>query len=108
MHTVAMKRIVIIGDNDVEYRLVKEVQVLGASGYTSCDARGQGERGIRPRHAESGNTKIEIIATPEVAHKILDHVATHYFEKYAMIAYLDDVQVLQGEKFIKAHSTLDS
>lgn len=108
MHTVAMKRIVIIGDNDVEYRLVNEVQVLGASGYTCCDARGQGERGIRPRHAESGNTKIEIIATSEVAHKILEHVATHYFDKYAMIAYLDDVQVLQGEKFIKAHRTSES
>jgi hypothetical protein len=30
MHTVAMERIVIIGDNNVEYRLVKEVQILGA------------------------------------------------------------------------------
>jgi nitrogen regulatory protein P-II 2 len=108
MHTVHMKRVVIIGDGDVEYRLVKEVQVLGATGYTCCDARGQGERGIRPRHAESGNTKIEIIATAEVARKILAHVATHYFEKYAMIAYLDEIEVLQGEKFVKANRTVES
>jgi len=108
MHTILMKRIVIIGDNDVEYRLAKEVQVLGATGYTCCDARGEGERGIRPRHAESGNTKIEIIATPEVAHKILEHVATHYFDKYAMIAYLEDVEVLKGEKFVKAHRPAES
>ncbi len=108
MHTVAMKRIVIIGDNDVEYRLINEVQALGATGYTCCTAHGKGARGIRPRHAESGNTKIEVIATPKVAHKILEHVAAQYFERYAMIAYLEDVEVLQGEKFIKAHRTLDS
>jgi hypothetical protein len=47
--------------------VVKEVQVLGATGYTCCIARGQGERGIRPRYAESGNVKIEIVATAEVA-----------------------------------------
>jgi nitrogen regulatory protein PII len=99
MHTVVMKRVVIIGDCDVEYRLVKEVQELGATGYTSYDVRGEGARGIRPRHAESGNTKIEIIATSEVAHRIIEFVSTQYFEKYAMIAFLDDVEVLQGEKF---------
>jgi nitrogen regulatory protein P-II 2 len=99
MHTVAIKRIVIIGDNDVEYRLVNEVQTLGAAGYTCCTARGKGARGIRPRHAEFGNTKIEVIATSEVAHKILEHVAAQYFERYAMIAYLEAVDVVQGEKF---------
>ncbi len=99
MQTILMKRIVIIGDNDVEYRLLKEIQSFGATGYTCYGVQGQGGRGVRPRHAESGNTKIEVIAAPEVAQKILEHVAKRYFDKYAMIAFLDDVEVLRGEKF---------
>ncbi len=99
MQTNLMKRIVIIGDTDVEYRLLKEILSFGATGYTCYGVRGQGGRGVRPRHAESGNTKIEVIASPEVAQKILEHVAKHYFDEYAMIAFLDDVEVLRAEKF---------
>ncbi|MGB7496515.1 MAG: hypothetical protein WBR26_17740 [Candidatus Acidiferrum sp.] len=99
MHTYLMKRIVIIGDNDVEYRLCKEVQELGATGYTIYTVRGEGARGIRPRRGESGNVKIEIIATQEIAHRILQHISDNYFHKYAMIAFIDDVEVLQGHKF---------
>ncbi len=99
MHTVVMKRIVIIGDSTVEYRLLKEILALGATGYTCYGVHGEGERGVRPRHAEPGNTKIEIITTPEVAQNILEHVARTYFDEYAMIAFIDDVEVLRAEKF---------
>lgn len=99
MNTVRMKRISLIGDNTVQYRILKEVQEFGASGYTWYPASGQGERGVRPRHAEPPNAKIEIIATPELAQQILEHVAKNYFDKYAMIAFLDDVEVVRGEKF---------
>ena len=99
MNTVRMKRITIIGDENVRYRIVKEIKELGATGYTEYLVNGQGERGIRPRHAEPPNAKIEVIATPEVANRIFEHVAANYFENYAMIAFLDDVEVLRGKKF---------
>jgi len=99
MKTVPMKRVTIIGDNTVEYRIIKEVHDLGATGHTCFLVHGQGARGVRPRHAEPGNTKIEVIATPEVAQRIIEHIAQHYFNNYAMIAFLDDVEVLRGEKF---------
>lgn len=99
MKTLPMKRVTIIGDNTVEYRILQEVHSMGATGYTCFPVRGKGARGIRPRHAEPANIKIEIIATPEVAQQILEHMAAHYFEQYAMIAFLDDVEVLNGEKF---------
>jgi nitrogen regulatory protein P-II 2 len=94
-----MKRIVIIGDSTVEYRLLNEILALGATGHTSYSVHGKGARGVRPRHAEPGNTKIEVIATAEIAQRILEHVSKHYFNEYAMIAFLDDVEVLRGEKF---------
>lgn len=99
MNTVPMKRITIIGDENVRYRIVKEVKELGATGYTDYIVNGQGDRGIRPRHAEPANVKIEVIATPEVASRIFEHIAANYFENYAMIAFLDDVDVMRGNKF---------
>jgi hypothetical protein len=53
-----------------------------------------------PGHAEPGNTKIEVIAASDVAQKILEHVALHYLNNYAMIAFMDDVEVLRGDKFV--------
>jgi nitrogen regulatory protein PII len=99
MNTVRMKRITIIGDNTVQYRILQEVRDMGATGYTCFAVSGQGDRGVRPRHAEPANAKIEVIATPELAHRVLDHIAQNYFENYAMIAFLDDVEVVRGEKF---------
>jgi hypothetical protein len=99
MNTVRMKRITMIGDSTVQYRLLEEIKEFGATGYTWFPANGQGDRGIRPRHAEPANAKIEVITTPELANRILEHVAQNYFEKYAMIAFLDDVEVVRGEKY---------
>ena len=99
MNTVRVKRVTIIGDDDVAYRIVQEIQELGATGYTYAVVHGKGQRGIRPRRAEPSNAKIEVIATAKVAQRILEHIAENYFDQYAMIAFLDDVEVLRGEKF---------
>ena len=71
MRTVPMKRVTIIGDETVKYRILQEIERLGATGYTDCPAHGKGARGLRPRHAEPANAKIEVIATPELAGRIL-------------------------------------
>jgi len=99
MKMVPMKRVTIVGDDAVERQIVKEVHDLGATGYTYTVVHGEGARGTRPSHWEGPNAKIEVIATPEVAQRILEHVAQTYFEHYAVIAFLDDVEVLRGEKF---------
>jgi len=101
MKTVPMKRITIIGDVTVQYRILKEVEELGATGYTSYPVHGKGQRGIRPRHGEPANAKIEVVASEEVADRILEHISQHYFENYAMIAFVDEVGVLRGEKFAR-------
>lgn len=99
MKTFPMKRVTIIGDNTVEYRILEEVRAMGATGHTVFPVQGRGASGVRPRHAEPANTKIEVIATPELAQRILEHIAEHYLKQYAMIAFVDDVEVLRGEKF---------
>jgi nitrogen regulatory protein P-II 2 len=82
-----------------EYRLAKEIHDLGATGFTFYIVHGVGAKGQRPRHAESANVKIEIICTVEVADKILEHVEKNYFPNYAIIIFVDDVEVLRPEKF---------
>jgi nitrogen regulatory protein PII len=99
MQTVPMKRITIIIDETVKHRILQEILALGATGYTEVPAHGKGDRGIRPRHGEPPNTKIEVIAPAETAHCILEHIAQNYFEKYAAIAFLSDVEVVRGPKF---------
>lgn len=77
----------------------KEIHDLGATGFTFYVAHGVGAEGQRPRHAESANVKIEVMCTVEVADKILAHVEKNYFPNHAMIAFVDDVEVLRPEKF---------
>jgi hypothetical protein len=38
----------------------------------------------------------------EVAEKILTHVSHEYFEYYACIAWLADVQVVRGQQYTQA------
>jgi nitrogen regulatory protein P-II 2 len=99
MKTVPMKRVTTIGDETVRYRIVKEIHEMGVTGYTDFVVHGRGARGVRPSPGEPANATIEVITTPELAQRILEHVAQHYFENYAMIAFLDNVEVLRGEKF---------
>jgi nitrogen regulatory protein P-II 2 len=94
-----MKRVTIISEDTVEYRILEELHALGATGYTSYSVHGGGAKGVRPRQSVPGNRKIEVIATAEVAQQILEHMAKHYFKDYAIIAYIDDVGVIRGEKF---------
>jgi len=78
MQTVRMKRVTIIADDTVKYRIIKEIQEIGATSYTDCLAHGKGAKGERPRHAEPANAKIEIIATPEVAQRIPEQNGAAY------------------------------
>lgn len=99
MKTTPMKRVTIVVDNYVERQIVKEIHDLGATGYTYTVVHGQGAKGTRPREWEGPNAKIEIIGTAELVQRILEHVAKKYFDHYATIVYVDDVEVLRGEKF---------
>lgn len=44
--------------------------------------------------------RIEVVVSDEVADRILDHVAEHYFPNYAVIAFVADVAVVRGDKYV--------
>ncbi len=100
MQTHPIKLVTIVAEAALEYRLTTEIRALGASGFTIVEARGEGSRGgARGVDAPGTNVRIEALVPPEVAQAIVDHVATHYFVDYSIIAYVADVDVVRTRKF---------
>ncbi len=100
MQTTRLKLITIIAEAILEERLLRELRGLGARGYTLGPARGEGTRGIHAIDWEGQSVRIETLVGPEVAERIMAHVADHYFSDYAVILYTVDAEVLRSEKYL--------
>lgn len=94
-----LKLVTIIAEALLEDRLTRDLKRLGAKGYTLTEARGEGSRGVRSSEWEGKNLRIESIVTPQLAHTIMTHLSESYFAHYAVIAYVQDVEVWRGEKY---------
>lgn len=95
-----LQLITIVGESVLEEHLVAEIKRLGAKGCTVSDVRGEGCRGTRSAEFGEANVKIEAVVAPEVAEAILDLLGEHYFPHYALIAYVESVRVLRGDKYV--------
>jgi nitrogen regulatory protein PII len=94
------KLITVITESNLERDLVKEIESLGVGGYTITDARGRGDRGLRASHwGHSSNIRVEIACDTPLAEKLLARLREKYYEHYAMIMWVQDVEVLRPEKF---------
>ena len=100
MDTVALRKVTVVVEALLEDRLLGELRRLGARGFTISDSRGQGARGVRAIDWEGRNVRIETIVAPAVADAILAHMADHYFSVYAVIAWVEDVEVVRGDKYL--------
>lgn len=88
----------------VSERLLKDdlIEVMkkeGAKGFSITDSIGEGSRGVHASDWEGRNVKIESIVQEATAKRILEKIADHYFEDYAVIAYTYPVSVVREEKF---------
>jgi nitrogen regulatory protein PII len=99
MRHVPRRKVTIVAEALLEDRIVRELRGLGARGFTIADVRGQGSRGVRAGDWEGRNVRIETIVSDEVAERVLEHVATQYFANYAVIAWVDEVEVVRGDKY---------
>ena len=100
MHTVGLRKVTIIAEAVLEPEILRAVRSLGATGYTVAEVRGEGSRGVRASEWEGHNVMVETLVSREVGDRILAHVAEAYFEHYAVVAYLTDVQVVRGAKYV--------
>lgn len=100
MLTVTLKLVTIIAERVLQEHLLRALRELGARGYTLTEVSGEGSRGVRASEWEGHNIKIEAIVSPEVADRIIEHIAAHYFQHYAVIVYAQPVEVVRGDKYI--------
>ena len=90
----------VICEAALEKKLEADQPALGAPGWTISDARGRGGRGVRSAGWEAeGNIRLEIICARDVAERIAEHLQARYYENFAMVCYLTQVEVLRPEKF---------
>lgn len=98
MKRYARKLLTIVTEAAVESILIKEIEGLGAQGYTITPARGKGRRGAR--HAEwmpNSNIRIEIVCDETTAEALIGHLHAHYYEHYAMIVLSSDIVELRPD-----------
>lgn len=99
MQIVALKLVTIIAEAVLNDRIIRELKGMGAKGYTITQVRGEGSRGVRASDWEGQNVKIETLVSAVVADNILQHLADHYFTLYAVVAYVQTVEVVRGDKY---------
>lgn len=100
MNTVTLKLITIIAEPVLEERLKDTIKALGGRGFTITEVHGEGSRGMRASPLPGDGVKLETIVSATVADRLIEHVATHYFPRYAVIAYASDVSVVRGDKYV--------
>jgi len=91
------KLLTIVTESALEPHLKRDLERLGADGYTIVDARGKGHRGSRDGSwgNASTNIRVEVICDAETANAIAAHCKEAYSDNYGMIVFLRDAQVLQ-------------
>lgn len=100
MKTVRLRKVTIVAEAFLEERLLRAVRESGARGFTVGEARGEGSRGVRASDWEGKNVRIETLVGPDVAERILEHVAEAYFPHFAVVAWVEDVEVVRGDKYV--------
>lgn len=90
----------IIAEEALAPMIEKEIEELGAKGFTTSTVSGKGLSGIRDNQWEGENIKIETIISETSCNAILNHLQKKYFERYSMIAFYHPVNVVRTQHFI--------
>ena len=99
MNLHSLKMVTIVTEDSVRPQLAKKICELGATGYTSQEVQGFGSRGTRS-DPFANNVQLEVICPENVAFAILQYVADNFFENHACIAWISDVKVVRGARYL--------
>ena len=100
METEELILVTVVAEAVLEHRLVRDVAACGAHGWTVCDARGRGSRGVRTDEFEGSNVRLEALVSAEVASRFLDVLARDYFPNYAVVAWTTAANVVRPGKYV--------
>ena len=100
MKTTILSKVTIVSERLLKDNLIKLVKDAGGSGFTLSAVEGEGSRGVRAGDWEGRNVMLESLVSHEVADRILEDLNARYFEDFAVVAWVTEVTVLRGEKFL--------
>ena len=102
MQLSSLKLVTVVGEPTIMEEMATRGMSLGATGYTLTETSGRGSRGVRQLVVTgAANTmKLEFVVTIDIAEQILAIVARRFFGHRACIAWMEDVQVMQGEAYL--------
>ena len=95
-----LKLVTIVTEAVLREQLLPKLAELGATGYTCSEATGFGSRGARKGFGAE-NMRIEVVCSEPVSEEILTFISHHYFEYYACIAWVVDVSVVRGARYVQ-------
>jgi len=99
MNTYTLTLLTIVAEALLKDRLIHEVRQAGAKGFTVTEVSGEGSRQRRVSELLGDNIKIEVIAKRETADNILTILQKDFFPRFAVVAFMSDVQVVREEKY---------
>ena len=89
-----MKLITIVAEEILRDQLAHKILELGAKGCSYHSTLGLGTHKERHNDVFSANFQMKVVCPPNVADKILSHLDEHYFGKFAIVAWVSDVEVV--------------
>ena len=99
MKTLNLKLLTVICEPVLTQKLIELIRDIGATGFTLTEVRGEGSSHRQSGEVPDSKVKIEILATNDLATKLMREIATQYFEDYSLITYSIDAQAIRADKF---------
>jgi hypothetical protein len=97
--------VTIVAESVLQDQICAALERLGATGFTVVDATGKGSRGMRVGELPGSNVRIETVVDSETATRIFELLEQHYFEHYAIAAWVHAVEVARGAKYSRKESS---
>jgi nitrogen regulatory protein P-II 2 len=94
-----VKLVTIVALDSLSERIVSDIKNCGSKGYTISAVEGEGMQGRHFTDWEGRNVRIDTLVKEEVANRIMQTLAEKYFDKYSVIAFVTDAQVMRKDKF---------
>lgn len=95
-----IRRITVYTDSALEEPLIEKFLELGAQGYSSVECRGKGKHEIiADPYGGHERARIELLVQPEVAEKILTYLSRPEFNRRAVAACMETVQVPKSDVY---------
>lgn len=94
------KLLTIFTEAALESQLIHDLEKYGNPGYTITNAKGRGSRGERNATWEAdANIRVEILCNEKVAYDLANYLKEQYYDNFAMVSFLTNVEVLRPNKF---------